>query len=601
MGSMLTGRAQRYVADAARAWERAPVEVSVALLLAVAFSRAVELGGEVMRSFLEVAITGALIIAAAWTGTLLHALGGIDRRWRWIITVAVAAAAALYGWLLLDLERAAEAWRAVMLLAAAVLWLVALPYLPRRSIDEMRGVTGRFLLRVIGALLYCGALFAGLALAVGAVNTLFELDLAGTIYAHVFGWIFLALAPWIVFGGLDEYTTTAESGVAPVVHRMAAFLVPPLVAVYYAILYAYALRMAVTGEVPKNLVSPLVFAAGILVGLALLLFDPRQRTTASAALLRAAPPLFVPLAALGAWTVLVRVEQYGWTEFRLLRLLLLVAFGLIAAGASLQFLRGRRFSLHVLPLGAAALLLLSAIGPWSVGAVSRRSQQVRLETYLAQAGVAATEPAPADAEERTIDARLFEQITSTGQYLASHHGAGALPLALVAAPVRAGAPAQDRGDVYAAVHALGLRPGLPDVTDNEMRYGRLSHAGGLQVDGWNVRRVYVAPYRGEMASGDATGSQDGDTLRVRVDGRTLSADLSELARSLRSPRDPRSGELPPDVARLELRNANGSVAGSLLVLEVNLELTSAGIRLHRLDALLIYRSGGVEAGGAPDR
>jgi hypothetical protein len=353
MGSALTGRAQRYVADAGQAWQRAPVEVSVALLLAVAFSWAVDFGGDAMRSFLEMAVTGALVVAAAWTGTLLHALGAVDRTRRWIITGAGAAAAALYGWLLLDLERASEAWRAVMLLAAALLWLIALPYLPRRQIDEMRGVTGRFVLRVIGAVLYCAALFAGLALAVGAVNTLFELGLDGKIYAHVFGWIFLALAPWIVFGGIDEYRSSADSAVAPVVHRMAAFLVPPLVAVYYVILYAYTLRMALTGEVPKNLVSPLVFAAGILVGLALLLFDPQKRTTPGAALLRFAPPLFVPMAVLGSWTVLMRVQQYGWTEFRLLRLVLLAAFGLLAAGASVQLLRRRRISLHVLPLAIA--------------------------------------------------------------------------------------------------------------------------------------------------------------------------------------------------------------------------------------------------------
>jgi hypothetical protein len=61
------------------------------------------------------------------------------------------------------------------------------------------------MLRIIGALLYCGALYVGLALALGAVNALFELDLDGSIYAHVFGWVFLALAPWIVAGGIDDY------------------------------------------------------------------------------------------------------------------------------------------------------------------------------------------------------------------------------------------------------------------------------------------------------------------------------------------------------------------------------------------------------------
>jgi hypothetical protein len=589
MGSMLTGRARRYATDAARAWERAPVEVSTALALAVAFSWAVETGGEAMRSWLEVAIAGVLVMAAAWTASLLHALGMLDVRQRWLLTLAGAIVAALYGGLVLDLRLVTEVWRAAMLLAAAVLWLAAVPWLPRRSIDEMRAVTGRFLLRVMGAALYCVALYAGLALAVGAVNTLFELDLAGEIYGHVFGWIALALAPWIVFGGVDEYVTPAESGVAPAVHRMTAFLVPPLVAVYYAILYAYSVRMAVTGELPKNLVSPLVFAAGALVGLALLLFDPRFRTTVSAALLRVAPPLFVPLSLLGMWTILVRVEQYGWTEFRLLRLILLTVFGLLALGACWQLFRRQRFALHLIPLVLAGVLLLSAVGPWSVHAVARRSQVARLDSALRQAGVDPLAPTPASAEARTIDASLYDHILNTSHYVAQHHGPERLPSALAHAPTRAGELPREGGDVHGALQALGLRPGMREIAEPEMRYGRLAHTGSLDVEGMRVRRIYVAPYRGETASGDASAVQEGSMLHIGVDGLRFTVRLDELAALLRSPRDPAAGQLAPEDARLTARDGQGHDAGSLLVIEVNLETAAEGIRLHRLDGLLLYR------------
>jgi hypothetical protein len=591
MRSMLTGRARRYATDAARAWERAPVEVSTALVLAVAFSCAVEAGGEAMRSWLELAITGLLVITAAWTATLLHALGWLSTVQRWLLTAGGAVAAALYGSFVVDLQLVTEVWRAALLLAAAALWLVAAPWVPRRSIDEMREVTGRFLLRGLGAALYCAALYAGLALAVGAVNTLFELNLDGAIYAHVFGWIALALGPWILFGGLDEYVTPGESGVAPVVHRMAAFLVPPLVAVYFAILYAYAVRMALTGELPKNLVSPLVFAAGVLVGLAALLFDPRQRSTLAGALIRFAPPLFVPLSLLGMWTILVRVEQYGWTEFRLVRLILLVAFGGLAAGACWQLLRKQRFALHLIPLGLAVVLVLSAVGPWSVHAVARRGQEARLEMALHQAGVDPSVPTPAAGDERTIDAALYDNILNTGHYLARHHGPDRLPSALAHAPVRAGGMPREAGDVHGAMQALGLRPGIRDMAEPEMRYGRLAHAGSLDLEGVRVRRLYVAPYRGETASGDATAVQDGSVLHIQVDGQRLTARLDDLVGALHSPRERGAGELAPADARLAVRDAAGRETGSLLVLEVNLETAADGIRLHRLDALLLYRPG----------
>jgi hypothetical protein len=590
MGSTLTGRGRRYVADAARAWERAPVEVSTALLLAAAWSYSVEAGGEVMRDWLELAVAGLLVMAAAWTGTLLHALDAISHRTRWIITLAGTAAVALYWLLVLDFRLATEGWRAAMLLAAAVLWVAALPWLPRRSVDEMRAVSGRFLLRVIGGALYCAALFAGLALAVGAVNTLFELNLDSEIYAHVFGWIAFALGPWIVFGGVREYATPADSAVAPVVHRMAAFLVPPLVAIYFLILYAYMVRIGVTGEVPKNLVSPMVFAAGVLVGLALLLFDPRERSTIADWLLRVAVPLFVPLSILGAWTILMRVGQYGWTEFRLLRLLLVLAFGVLAVAGTVQLMRRRRLSLHVVLLGLAGLLLTSAMGPWSVHAVSRRSQEARLATSLRAAGIepGETPPSQAPATDRIIDADAYDQILNTGHYLSRHHGAAALPPVLRDAPPPHGVTLRrEEGDVHGALRGLGLRPAPREVTEPEMRYGRMAHTGAVDVAGVRVRRVYAAPYRGETGSGDITAVQDGDVLRMRVEGANLTVRLDELAALLRGGRDPRAGELSPEEARLVVRGADGGEVGALMVLEVNIETTAEGLRLHRLDGVLL--------------
>jgi hypothetical protein len=590
VGSTLAGRGRRYISDAARAWERAPVEVSTALVLAAAWSWSVEAGGEMMRSWTELAIAGLLVMATAWTGTLLHALGAVTHRTRWVITLAGTLAAALYWLTVLDLRLGTEGWRAAMLLAAAVLWLAALPWLPRRSVDEMRAVSGRFLLRVIGGALYCAALFAGLALAVGAVNTLFELNLDGEIYAHVFGWVAFALGPWIVFGGVREYATPADSAVAPVVHRMAAFLVPPLVAIYFLILYAYMVRIGITGEVPKNLVSPMVFAAGVLVGLALLLFDPREKSTIADWLLRVAVPLFVPLSALGAWTILMRVGQYGWTEFRLLRLLLVLAFGVLAVAGTVQLLRRRRLSLHVVLLGLAGLLVFSAVGPWSVHAVSRRSQEARLATSLRAGGIepGATPPAQAPEADRIIAAEVYDEILNTGQYLSSHHGAAVLPPVLRHAPPPRGvALRREEGDVHGALRGLGLRPAPRDVTEPEMRYGRMAHSGAVEAAGVRVRRVYAAPYRGETGSGDITAVQDGGTLRMRVDGANLTVRLDELAGLLRGRRDPRAGELSPEDARLVVRGEDGAEVGALMVLEVNIETAADGLRLHRLDGILL--------------
>jgi hypothetical protein len=595
MRSMLAGRARRYAADAGRAVERAPVEVAILVVLAVAFSWAIELDGDAMTAWLETAIAGALMLAAAWTGTLLHAFGAWSAVRRWVVTLGGAAAAGMYAFLVLDLQLASEGWRAAMLLGAAVLWLVSVPVLAgpaEGSVDRVRAVTGRVLLRAIGAVLYCAALYLGLALAIGAINTLFELKLDGTIYGHFWGWIFLVLAPWIVIGGLDEYVQPVQprQELAGVVHRMTVFLVPPLVALYFAILYAYTVRIGITGEVPKNLISPLVFAAGVLGTLALFLFDPRPADAPASRALRAAPPLFLPLAALGTWTVLLRVDQYGWTEFRLLRLLLLLALGLLALGATIQLVRRQRFALHAATLGLCGLLLLSAVGPWSVLAASRRSQQGRLERALVEARL---DPSAMQAhgDTTTVPVELYEQVSSTTQYLAEHFGVQSLP-PLVAAQV------PDAARTFDVAARLGLR--REPVAPTEDQFVARSLGGGAVVlaGGTSVRRVSLSsPPRQRPAPNGVTAAaavgervivvQDSMLLRMRAGGEVLMASIAALMPLLAAETGVPVPDLPPEAAALDVTDAAGELRGSLLILSISLQVEGGMPRVVALDGLLL--------------
>lgn len=599
MRSMLAGRARLYLTDAARAFERAPVEVTVAVCLAIAFSVAIEMGGDAFRAWTELAVAGALIVAAAWTGTLLHTLwggGSTALRRRWIITGGGAVVIALYALFVLDFERDAEAWRALMIVGAAVLWIVAAPVLAGpigTAVDRVRTVAGRLLLRTLGALLYCAALYAGLALALAAINTLFELNLSGNIYAHVFGWIFLVLAPWIVVGGLPEYAQPVEprAEVAGVVHRMTAFLVPPLLILYYGILYAYAVRIAVTGEVPKNLVSPMVLTAGLLAAAGLFLFDPHPRSGSSTQFrsLRAAPPLFLPLAALGIWAITLRVSQYGWTEFRLLRLLLLGVLAALALGATLQLIRRQRFALHIAPLLAAGVLLLAAVGPWSILAVSRHSQQARLTRALEAVGVDASVTTPAtsvawpdDVEARPVPAEAYDDISSTARYLASHHGRQALP------PLLAAQVGGDR-DIHDLAGGIGLRREAPATSPDRGMGAQFGAGMTIELEGFTVRRVMTTPSRGPgpTTDGGVVAVQDSLRLRMRVGDEVFVADLATLVASLAVEPDHRPTVLRPDAAGLDVTDGDGRHRGSLLVLDIWLNSVAGVIRLERLDGLLL--------------
>jgi len=589
-------RLRAYAADAARALEHAPVETGLALLLAVAFSLAIETDTpESMRVWLETAVLVLLAGAAAWAATLLRALDVVSQRVRWAITLAGLVLAAVYGLVWLDLEHGAEAWRAAALVAAAWLFVAWAPALAgsdgaARS-AAFRDVGGRFVVRLIGAALYGAGLFVGLALAIGAVNTLFELGMEGRIYGHVFGWIAFALIPLVVFGGVELYAGAEPAHgdrLRAVTHRLITWLVVPLVIVYYGILCAYVVRIVITRELPHNLVSPMVIAAGLLSAVALVLIDPRPAEDARDRLMRAIPWLFLPLAVLGGWAILARVGQYGWTEFRYLRLVLLGALALLAGAAALASLRRRALALHLVPVVPALLLVLGSVGPWSAQAVSLRSQRDVLGDALARAGfddaplpVSTTAPAPAD----TVPAELYETIRSTSSYLVDSHGPDALEPWLT--------PPVDREVARSLPHFLGLvaagpRPGTPRSFFVHLRPGEPVGTGRGRV-----QRVTLADRR-QVLEPDGAG---GLPLGVPLNGATYRVDLGGLVHSS-APHGP-DGALPPDLAVLPLLDPDGAPAGELLILDLGMtrEAGEGGWRLMRLDALARLDAGAADSAG----
>ncbi|HEX6588692.1 MAG TPA: DUF4153 domain-containing protein [Longimicrobiales bacterium] len=594
MTSSLRQRATSYLRDAAAGVRRAPAEVAVTLAVAVAFSAAIEFGDETMRSWMETAVAGLLILVIAWTGTLLHETGAWSARRRWAFTLGGALVVAIYAIVVLDLSYDAEAWRALLLAAAAGLWTIAMPALTQRggdAVERMRRIDGRVVLRMIGALLYCLALFAGLALALAAVDSLFELELDGEIYGHVFGWIFFVLAPWIVLGGLPDYTRPAEapSAVAGVAQRIALFLVPPLLGVYYVILYAYVVRILVTGELPKNLVSPMVFAAGALVLLALLLFDPRADGRPLSRTLRVAAPLYLPLAVLGVYAITVRLDQYGLTEFRVIRLVALVVLAALAVAGSIALLRRARMRLHWAAFALAATALLLAIGPWSALALSKRSQDAKLRASLEAVDIdPADETFRADtstsAEPRVVPARHFEQIRSSARYLASHFGPDALPPALWHL-----AREEDHRWLDYAL-ALGLRPDAPLDDQPMTRGGSLAYGVGVPISGGTAYRLTLnavdpvrdTPPAATIIAGDST------RVTVRLPGRLLFADLAPILGSAFPDRG-RGAPIPPAAAALPLVDETGTRVGDLLVEHVWLQQDSAGYRLNTIEATALVR------------
>lgn len=454
--------------EAARAFVRTPLEALLGITAWVGLATAIE-NTAAEEAWFRLAVAVLIALPLVYATSVLHAAGAISRWTRWLAAAIAVTAAALYAFFTFDPDLSSEVWRAVLLIAAAGLALLATPLVLRADpaaataprAGNRRARTHRFAIRlalrtgVVG--LYALALFAGLAAALAAVNGLFELDLPDKLYAHLAALVFVLMPPWAVAAGLPNLIAPPTPWGAltlTVLRRVGLFFLAPLITIYLLIVYAYSVRMFVTGEIPSNLVSPVVLGAGALSVIATILLEPLHEDDVARGLtrfIRLLPALLLPLALLALWAVLIRVEQYGWTEFRYVRVLAILLLGAFATAGCWRLIRGYRPPLTTLPAVTAAVLLAASIGPLAAPDIAYRSQTRRLASLLPPASERSA------AQPVAVNTDSLEEMTNLAVYLRDHFGWNALQPFLPADATR-----PDDRDPSALATALGITEKVDD-------------------------------------------------------------------------------------------------------------------------------------------
>jgi len=295
------------------------------------------------------------------------------------------------------------------------------PFIARGEINGFWQFNKTLFLRFLLSVLYSGVLYLGLALALLAVDQLFNADIKGERYGQL--WFFLSgvFNTWFFLAGvpknLDELETTTDYPKGLKIFTQ--FVLLPLVAIYLLILYAYGIKIIVQWELPKGWVSWLVNAFSVFGILSLLLIWPIRNdegnkwiSTFSRWFYRALFPLIVLLGiAIGR-----RVMQYGITENRYF--VLIVALWL--AGIATYFLLSKTKNIKVIPVTLFIIAFLSSFGPWGAFSVSEKSQVNRLEKLLTEEKILVDGKIKKTTD--TISDKNGRQIASIVHYLDDHHG-----------------------------------------------------------------------------------------------------------------------------------------------------------------------------------
>ena len=133
-------------------------------------------------------------------------------------------------------------------------------------------------IRFLTATLYSGVLFGGLALAIFAVDQLFDVRIDEDNYARLWVLIATVFNTWFFLSDLTEDLDALDQSLdyPNGLRLFTQFVLLPLVTIYLSILYVYMFKIILSSNWPKGWVSYLVIGFSTAGILALLLVWPLQ-------------------------------------------------------------------------------------------------------------------------------------------------------------------------------------------------------------------------------------------------------------------------------------------------------------------------------------
>jgi hypothetical protein len=351
-------------------------------------------------------------------------------------------------------------------LALAFHLLVAfLPFSRAGSLQGFWQFNRILFLRFLLAALYVAVLFAGLSLALLALDNLLGVNVRGRAYGRLFVLLALIFHPWFFLAGIprDLAALDRRTDYPNGLKIFSQFVLVPLASVYLMILTAYLVRIIVTSTWPSGWIGWLVSGVAAAGTLAILLVHPiREREDARWVdvygrwfYVGLVPSIAMLLMAIGQ-----RIGQYGITERRYFLLVLAVWL----TGVALYYgITGSR-NIRVIPATLCFVALATLAGPWSAYSVARASQVARFETMLGRNGMRQGDAIVRPAAEVSFEDR--RELSAIVRYLVQTHGPESLAridpaLADAARGPAPGEPGQPAGTTDApaaerALHSIGI-------------------------------------------------------------------------------------------------------------------------------------------------
>jgi hypothetical protein len=337
------------------------------------------------------------------------------------LRVGILALVIAIVWQWADWSEQVRVLRYAQLSLAAHLMAAFVPFVRPAELNGFWQYNRTLLLRVLITGIYAVVLYAGLAIALLAIDQLFGVDWYDEVYLDLFLVIGFVFTTWFFTAGIprdirgldtvDDYPRGLK--------LFAQFVLIPLVTIYLAILTAYFVKVLISSEWPSGWIGWLVSSVSVAGILSILLTHPirgREENRWIASYGRWFWVVMIPAIGMLLVASWKRIAQYGVTEPRYI----LVVLTLWLAAMALLYGVRRSQNIKLLPLSLCALALFTFGGPWGAYTMSRNSQTERFTSLLERNGMLEDGRAVPASEDVSLEDR--RELGGSLSYLLANHG-----------------------------------------------------------------------------------------------------------------------------------------------------------------------------------
>ncbi|UII28753.1 DUF4153 domain-containing protein [Fulvivirga maritima] len=342
---------------------------------------------ELKNTILRLIMVSSLGIAF-FTALKLFAESLQQAFWRYVLGgIGVAALAVYYYGMPADLK-VVEWVRYILFGIIAHLMVSFAPFLPGKSKEGFWRYNKNLFLQIVTAFFFAMVIYMGLALALLALDKLFDINFNSKLYLKLFYIVSGIFSMLYFLGGMPRqqelYADDEEFSKGLSVFTQ--YILIPLVGIYNLILYIYTIKIAISWDWPRGWLGYLFISYSALGILSYLLIYPLAKS-GKRALLRIFSKWFffslIPLVVVLFLAIYRRVDEYGLTENRYF--LYLLDFWLLGIAVYFSFFKSKNIKL--VPISLAVVILLSSFGPWGAFGWSARNQANRFEELIKKAKV----------------------------------------------------------------------------------------------------------------------------------------------------------------------------------------------------------------------